>query len=221
MRLKFKTSLLDREKLYTIACSGGVDSVAITHYLTTNYLKTRPILLHVNNKLFEMDDIAEQNVRRLAKKLGCLTDISVRRIYNCKERNLESKCRKTRLKAYLECGSDVVVCHHLDDAIESYFMNCFNGHPEFSPIPETTVMRPDKVIHGDSIFNYNCIIRPFLASVTKKQLEKYCIENNLMQYVIHDPLNEKSNRGWLRREVLPLIKQKYPGIDKVVRKKYL
>lgn len=219
MRLKFKTSLLDKEESYFIACSGGVDSVAITHYLVTKFLKKSPFILHVNNNLFESDNIAAQNVKRLASSLDC-TFIEKQYTVDATS-NLEDACRNTRLKAYRECKASVIICHHLDDAIESYLMNCFNGKTEFLPIPEATVMCPDQVMHSDSIFNYKCIIRPFLTTITKKELEKYCMENNLMQYVINDPLNEKSTRGWLRREVLPLIKQKYPGIDKVVRKKYL
>lgn len=219
MRLRFKTRLLNKEKFYFIACSGGIDSVAITHYLVTRFFKESPFILHVNNHLFETDKIAAQNVARLASSLECTYIEKEHTIYNNDLINLEVVCRQTRLSSYFECESDVIVCHHLDDAIESYLMNCFNGTPEYLPIPETTKLSK----HKGSIYRtfVPTIIRPFLTTVTKKDLEKYCMKNNLMQYVVEDPLNQKSNRGWLRREVLPLIKQKYPGIDKVVRKKYL
>lgn len=211
MKLKFKNAFVDRHEKYFIACSGGIDSVAISHYLTTCYLKIKPTLLHINNKLFEIDDIAEQNVLRLASKLQCECKTVTKRVcVNAK--NLESKCRDTRINAYIwdTFGYNVILCHHLDDAVESYLMNCFNGTNSYLPIPETTMLK-----------DRQRIIRPFLTTTTKKDLETYCIVNNLIQYVINDPLNAKSNRGWLRREIIPRVNKRYPGLYKVVRKKYL
>jgi len=213
MELKFKTSLIPKNEQFTIACSGGIDSIAITHHLVKNWFWVKPLVLHVNNRLFESDNIAEQNTKRLAQLLGCCTDIHQREIYD-KKRDLESKCRTTRMDSYKQSGMNVIVCHHLDDAVESYLMNCFKGTPEYKPIPEKTEIC--------SIPGYRRnILRPFLLTTNKKELEKYCMDNNLMQYVVNDPLNKDSTRGWLRREVIPIVNEKYRGLYKVVRKKYL
>lgn len=217
MKLKFKQSLIPRNQKFTIACSGGIDSVAITHYLVTRWFKTKPQILYVDNELFEEDCIASQNIGRLAQKLCCQLIHHVCPV-SAESKNLETVCRNTRMSAYKDAGTHIVVCHHLDDCVESYLMNCLNGTREYEPIPEQTIVCHSPNVHY-SRFIY--IIRPFLLTVTKKDLEAYCMANNLTQYVVNDPLNAKSTRGWLRREILPKLKEKYPGIDKVVRKMYL
>jgi tRNA(Ile)-lysidine synthase TilS/MesJ len=106
--------------------------------------------------------------------------------------------------------NEVVVCHHIGDCVESYLMNCFNGVPEYMPIPLSTM-------RGDSCR----IIRPFITT-SKKSVVKYINNNNLRDWIENDPSNTDiaySRRNWLRHRVIPEIESNYKGLETIVRKR--
>tara|TARA_Y100000310_G_scaffold78183_1_gene74819 strand:- start:2936 stop:3454 length:519 start_codon:yes stop_codon:yes gene_type:complete len=132
----------------------------------------------------------------------------------------EDECRSARFAA-LDSVVDypaeeepkfngVICCQHLDDCVESYLMNCFNGTPEYCPIPVLTA-------------RFACTVyRPFLLT-RKQDLWRYAVGYDLMQYVVEDETNKDFNirRNFVRHEVRPLIETRWVGLEKVVKKKIL
>ena len=102
----------------------------------------------------------------------------------------------------------MVVCHHLDDCVESYLMNCFNGVPEYVPIPFRTSW-------GDVE-----VVRPFLLT-GKEDFRGYVERHGLMRYVTEDELNGDLSlrRNWVRNCLRPMVETRYVGLSKVVKKK--
>jgi tRNA(Ile)-lysidine synthase TilS/MesJ len=74
--------------------------------------------------------------------------------------NIEDHLRKQRLEFFSNLNKDVILCHHLNDAVESYLMNTLKGCPEYLPVPITTKF------HN----NNHKMIRPFLKT-KKKDIE--------------------------------------------------
>ena len=194
---------------FCLALSGGIDSIAIAHFLKRG--KKKFTAVHVNAKYIDQDDIAEEKVREFCDVYDIPLVVKVV-TDTYKKGSVEAWCRDMRYRMFQNvCTAmeiqNVVVCHHLDDCVESYLMNCFNGTSEYLPIPYKT--------------NYNnmCIVRPFLRT-TKDDINQYVIKKNLSTYVTEDELNAdiNLNRNWIRQCLRPIIELKYPGISKIVSK---
>jgi tRNA(Ile)-lysidine synthase len=195
---------------FILALSGGTDSIAIAHFLKQKGFIF--IAIHVNNKFIPQDDEVSQKVKSF-----CVDHKIVCEVLTTKEKyekgSKEDFCRKIRydlLRRFAKKYNYNYICtaHHLDDCVESYFLNFLKGTPEYIPIqfyckyPEVT------------------IFRPFLLN-KKIDFIQYLEANHLSQYATEDELNSDLTlmRNWSRNVVLPTISKKYKGLHKVVFKK--
>jgi tRNA(Ile)-lysidine synthase len=123
--------------------------------------------------------------------------------------NVEHNLRNDRLDFFRSLNHDIVLCHHLNDAVESYIMNMLRGCPEYIPIPTITQL-------DDSSYS---IRHPFLLS-PKENMMSYANSQKLNGYVIEDETNQDSKyrRNWIRNEVAPMF-EKF-GLEKIVKKKF-
>jgi tRNA(Ile)-lysidine synthase len=123
----------------------------------------------------------------------------------------ECELRNARYKAMAGLGA-IVTGHHLDDAVESYLYNCFNGVPQYLPIPLETDYPQYRIK----------VLRPFIIS-EKSYILEYIKNNNLERFVVEDETNidEKYRRNWLRHNIIPQINDKGYNLKTIVRKKYL
>ena len=197
-------------KRFGVALSGGIDSIAVAHFLRKGNKDF--IAIHVNAKYIEQDDEAARKVRMFCKDYDIpLVLREVEGSYGggsveawCREKRydiLRGVCRQEDLE-------QLVVCHHLDDCVESYLMNCFNGVPEYVPIPFRTSW-------GDVE-----VVRPFLLT-GKEDFRGYVERQGLMGYVTEDELNGDLGlqRNWIRQCLRPMVETRYVGLSKVVKKK--
>lgn len=211
-RIVFNSSLLQAHRNNRcIAVSGGVDSIAIAHFLQ----QANPdlTLFHFNHKLRPQNDEMEDAVRRFAKKFGL--DLIVKTAdefpLNGNNTSEESAAREARLAAMGSLGFDeIVVCHHMDDCIESYVMNCMNGvldKKDYYCIPPRTQM------------NNFTVVRPFLMT-RKDVLASYVGRHGLCEFVVNDETNDMNGyrRNKVRNVILPLLKEEWVGLETVVYK---
>lgn len=209
--MRFKSSLLKKAgSKICFAFSSGKDSVAILHFLKTRYPKLEITALHFNHKLREQNEIMESAAEKFCRDFNIPLLVKARKEGGNPERLSEHELRECRYKAFSGLKS-VLTGHHLDDAVESYLMNCFNGVPEYLPIPEETNFKD---------YNFT-VYRPFLISTTDdilRYIEKYCLE----KYIVEDATNaeQKYRRNWVRHSIVPEIK-KYYNLRKIVKKRYL
>jgi len=207
--MKFLMSTLKKaEERVTVALSSGIDSIAVAHFLKTKYPKISLHCFHYNHNLRFQNNLMELSARQFC------SDFNIPLTVKNRERtsgNSEAELRTLRYSAMAGLGT-VVTGHHLDDAVESYLYNCFNGVPEYLPIPLETVY---------SEFELK-IIRPFIISEKSEFLE-YIKQNSLEKYVVEDETNkdEKYRRNWLRYNLIPQIHDKGYNLKTIVRKKYL
>jgi len=207
--MKFLMSVLKKaENKVTVALSSGSDSIAVTHFLKMKYPKIKLRCFHFNHNLRAQNELMQSRANAFCGDFD-IPIYSVRRIES--RDNSEASLREARYRSMAGFGT-VVTGHHLDDAVESYLYNCFNGVPEYLPIPLETEY-PDIDLK---------IIRPFIIS-DKNEILGYIKENNLERYVVDDETNtdEKYRRNWLRYSIIPQINDKGYNLRTVVRKRYL
>lgn len=205
--------LFKNNKKITVACSGGVDSIVVSHFLKKK-MKYEVELFHFNHRLRSQNDKMEKAVIRFAEYFNMPYQVHARSKDNniiVEGRSLEAKAHEWRLKAIrYHVNGILVLAHHLDDCIESYFMNFLKGCPEYSPMPIRTLLKDSNAE----------IVRPFLL-VSKKDIQKYAEENDLLRFVEEDETNTDNSirRNWTRNVILPEIEKIYGGLPKVVAKK--
>lgn len=193
-----------------VACSGGVDSIVVAHYLF-NKLKRRVKLFHYNHCLRAQNWEMERSVVKFAEKFNL--PLEIRRaqweLSDLERSPGENKLRSKRLESLVEVVGDghVIYGHHLNDCVESYLMNTFNGNPDYIPIP---------IMSG---FDDITVVRPFFLT-PKKAFEEYAEAYNLNEFIVVDETNSntKYRRNWVRNRLLPVVEEEYPGLEKVVFK---
>lgn len=206
----FDIKLLDKNKEYVIAVSGGVDSVVFAHLL--HKLRYKIKVFHFNHGFQSINNMMEFTVKEMCKDLGIesLYDYNKEHVATDCGESTENILRGLRLAAYKKLNSDIIVCHHLNDCVESYLMRCFDGTPEYAPIPPVTLMSNDK-----------WIIRPFMLNKKDKIIE-YCNFHGLSKYVVEDPTNKDISyrRNHIRNIVIPAIPNT-SGLETVVKKRMI
>jgi tRNA(Ile)-lysidine synthase len=182
-----------------IAFSGGVDSLAAAHFLKRNHNVT---LLHFNHGCAYSDRI-ENDCRKRAKDLDLPILVGRMGIATQeKGQSLEDFWRRCRYRWLRSFDERFITCHHLDDAAETWVMSALHGNPKLIPVQDELVLRP------------------FLIT-EKQKLESYATKHNLIP--VEDEFNSDYSltRNYIRRNMMPQCYNVNPGLNKVIRKKYL
>jgi tRNA(Ile)-lysidine synthase len=181
-----------------IAFSGGVDSLAAAHFLRNNH---RVTLLHFHHGCEYSDEILHGCLYRAeALELNMVVE-NIEYSEPPKGVSLEDHWRRARYR-FLRRYENVVTCHHLDDAIETWVWSSLHGEGKLIPSRDSNV------------------IRPFLLT-PKADLIAYASKHGLEP--VNDPFNGELHltRNYIRANIIPHALKINPGLPKVIRKKYL
>jgi len=194
---------LDGKKLL-IACSGGLDSVVLTHLM--NKLNFEIALAHCNFSLRNKEsDGDEMFVIGLAEQMNIPVFAETFNTHKFADEHKVSTQMAARTLRY-EWFEQILVnfkyhhlltAHHLDDDLETFFINLSRG----TGINGLT---------GIPSVNGN-IIRPLLV-FSREEIVTYAKKNNLKWR--EDSSNQKADylRNKLRLEVLPLFKETHDSL---------
>jgi len=184
----------------TVACSGGIDSMAVVHFLLQGRRK-------INLAYFNHDTQHSHKAEKFVEKFASDNSLSlfIGRVRGRKgKRSLEEFWRDERYDFLQRVGSNyTITCHHLDDCVETWLMSCFHGQPKLIPYQR----------------NSN-IFRPFLMT-SKKTIKEYALKKKIDW--IEDPSNQKTNfmRNHVRHNVMPQVLVVNPGMRTMIRKKLI
>lgn len=189
------------------AVSGGPDSIAMSHilwrYINDNKeLNISLIICHVNHKARPEADQEAELVGRLAVKWGIpfiLHEFDSNKNALLFRQNFQEASRDWRYQRWLEDmrehGCDLLAtAHHLGDQAETVLYRLMRG----SGTAGLAGIYPSK----------ENIIRPLL-SVTKEDILKYCLEENLPYAVDSSNMKMLYDRNRIRLELLPYLERKY------------
>ena len=187
--------------------SGGVDSIAAAHWLKFRYHADISIL-HFNHDIQTANIQMEKSVLSFMDDFG-FSGMVIERGAEYTDTS-ENGLRQFRLAQMGIIDENIfITAHHLNDAVENYLANCFDGFPEYMPIQPVSKFENFEVLH------------PFLTA-TKKDFIRYVADNKLDKYVVTDPTNTETTqkRNWIRNIIIPELESRKMGIQTVVRKKY-
>tara|TARA_B100001093_G_scaffold69584_1_gene60111 strand:+ start:5021 stop:6319 length:1299 start_codon:yes stop_codon:yes gene_type:complete len=181
-----------REKHLLLGCSGGLDSTVLAYVFDTLGLNFS--LIHVNYKLRGLDsDLDQDHVEQLANQLGVKFHVRVEDLSNSVQ-NIQLVARNARYTFFKNIQKSIpnsVLCtaHHLDDQIETFFINLLRG---------TGVKGLSGISESEEL------IRPLL-SYNKVQIHQYALANKLKWR--EDVSNQKATylRNKIRLELLPVL----------------
>ncbi len=204
------TSLIPVEsKRLFIAYSGGVDSHVLLHLAAAQpELKLKITAVYVHHGLQGEADGWEKHCQSVAMALGVKFQSLTVQIVKEAARSLEEQAREARyqaLEALLGTEDSLLLGQHREDQMETVLLQLFRG----AGIQGLAAMPIA------SAFGKGMIYRPFL-DVSKQDIMDYAVEQQL--HWVEDPSNQQDdfNRNFLRNQVVPLLKQKWPALDKTV-----
>ena len=211
-KLKFKLTLnpqLLSAPSILIAYSGGMDSHVLLHLCAIdNQLKAKITAIYVNHGLQDEAESWSKHCEQVCGNLG-VKFLSLKADAKAKSgESPEEAARNARyaaLKPLLAEADVLLVAQHADDQLETVLLQLFRG----SGLKGLSGMPPSMA------FGKGKVIRPLLE-VPKAEIIAYATTHGLKW--IEDPSNQHTNfdRNFLRNDIVPLLKGRWPTLEKTV-----
>jgi tRNA(Ile)-lysidine synthase len=193
-----------RNQQLFVACSGGIDSVVLVHFLRKISLDFT--VLHVNYQLRGQDSLKDELfVRELCMQLQipCLIKrFDTRKKMDETGGNLQEIARKVRYDWFDEiCQKDsknvILLAHHQTDQIETFFQH---------------LARKSGVLGLACMLNHHQqIVRPFLQ-FSKEEIHKFAIVNQIAWREDVSNLKNEYTRNKLRNVFIPWVETVVPTL---------
>ena len=122
----------------TVALSGGVDSVAITDFLSRKHDVSCAFFHHgTENSEKAFKFVAEFcSERNLPFFVGFINKEKP------KKESLEEHWRNQRYEFFDSLDANIITAHNLDDCVETYIYGSLHGQPKVIPKTRNRVLRP-------------------------------------------------------------------------------
>jgi tRNA(Ile)-lysidine synthase len=179
---------------FGIACSGGVDSMAILDFLVKG--RYSPHVIYFNHNT-EHGHEAEVFITEYCKQRGL--NLSISRTELKPTSNKEKIWSDLRYEFFSQFDFPIMTCHHLDDCVETYLFSCLRGFQSVIP------------------YSKGNVIRPFLLN-EKSEFEKWC-EDKEVPFIQDESNNSVDySRNRIRHQIVPEALLVNPGLKTVVKK---
>ena len=199
--------LIKRNSHLLVACSGGVDSMALLHFLhkKMNHFSIQLSCVHVDHMLRGEESYEDlQFVKAYCDERGIPfygKSIPIPEIVERDGGNVQAICRNERYNYFQQVmhqieADNLVTAHHADDQVETVLMSLTKNS-------SITGLKGINPIRKFSTFH---IIRPFLA-VTKEEIREYLLSNKISWR--EDVSNAKNvyTRNRFRNQIMPVMRQ--------------
>lgn len=187
---KLISTTLDISKKYLVAVSGGVDSVVLA--VAMKKLNYNFLAITIDHNLRPNSKTDAKFTKEYLASLGieCL----IKTWHGKIEKNLEQEAREARYSIFQQIADDnniheIITAHHLDDQVETFFMNLLRG----SGLDGLCCMPITK-----NISNKTKLTRPML-SISKLEILNYAQEKSLKWVEDETNEDEKFTRNKIRK----------------------
>jgi tRNA(Ile)-lysidine synthase len=193
-------------KSMTVALSGGIDSVVLLHLLH-QLQKAQKFTLkasHVHHGLSKNADKWVKFCEKLCKKLSVPLDVHHIKLPQKKSLGIEGEARQLRYEKLLQTKTDLVVlAHHEDDQAETFLLQLIRG---------AGVKGLSSMAHFDATRR---LWRPLL-NASRIDIESYAKKHQLKWIEDESNQNTDFDRNFIRLKVLPILKNRFTYIIKVI-----
>jgi tRNA(Ile)-lysidine synthase len=192
-----------------VALSGGVDSTVLLAALAAHRLEgLRVRAVHVNHGIHPNASKWSRHCRALARGLGVSLAVLQTRVVRAPGASLEAAARDARyalLAAELAPGEFLLTGHHEDDQLETVLLQLFRGAglAGLAAMPQITA------------FAEGWLARPLLPRA-RAELEEWARGAGLSWVEDDTNADETLDRNYLRRQVLPLVRERWQGVGSAV-----
>ncbi len=187
-----------------VALSGGLDSTALLAALAdgrSDGLRLRAV--HINHGLHPNAKRWSAHCRKLARRLGVPLRVLAVSVARERGTSLEEAARLARYRCFAEQlrgGEALLTAHTQDDQLETVLLQLFRGcglpglaaMPVVAPLGSGTLARP-------------------LLGCSRPQLEAWVRARELTWVEDDTNVDERFDRNYLRRRVLPAVRERWPG----------
>lgn len=196
-------------KKLTVACSGGVDSIAALDFLHRKHDVDALFIHHhtpdsINGFKAVHEYCSDKDIRVNVAFINKTVPQGV---------SQEEHWRNERYRIFHKFSSFspdawednkpsniIVTCHHLDDCIETWVWSSLNGEGKIIPHANKNVIRPFRL-------------------TKKEEFVKWAKQNDLAWAEDESNSDTKHIRNYIRHEMMPHVLHVNAGIAKVIRKK--
>lgn len=199
-----KYNLINANDKIVLGVSGGPDSLFMLNILNNLHerLHIELVVAHINHMIREEADSEEEFVRKFCQKIKVpfySKRIEVEKYANNNKIGLEEAGRKIRYEFFEEICSQVgankiAVAHNKNDKVETMIMHMLRG----SGISGLQGIQPKT----------SKIIRPIIE-IERKDIEKYCADQNLKPRIDKSNFDNTYTRNKIRNVVIPYVKQEF------------
>lgn len=200
--------LLRQAATVIVGLSGGADSTALL--VALHSLGYRCIAAHCNFHLRGAESDSDAlHAEKLARTLGVefrLIDFNVTDYVSrqCRPVSVEMACRELRYNWFEQLrdefdGAPIAVAHNSSDNSETLLLNLFRG----TGISGLRGMRPQNDRH---------VIRPMLHC-SRHEIEVYLADKGIEYVTDSTNLESVYRRNAVRNEIVPKIREHFPGAD--------
>ncbi|MFP4287134.1 MAG: tRNA lysidine(34) synthetase TilS [Candidatus Izemoplasmataceae bacterium] len=202
----FLSQNFKKDEPIVLALSGGLDSMVLFDILNKNDYHI--IIAHINHKKRKESDFEYEAIKNLA--LNHKIPFEGYILNDTLTDNFHDEARQIRLDFFKDVAlkyntNKILLAHHLDDQIETFFMKFFKG----SPLTNLAPIEPITIINNINIY------RPLLK-LKKSTLLAYAKDHNITYY--HDVSNDSTlyTRNRYRNKVIPILQEEVNHLDDVI-----
>lgn len=194
---------------FTVALSGGVDSVVLLHImhgLKQQYPQLNLSAIYVNHGLSENAFHWQQFCHARCQQLAINFKAAQVTVKQQSRTSIEAQARKVRYQALDELspsGSVVLLGQHLNDQVETFLLRLKRG----SGLKGLGAMQPIRVLESGR----ECF-RPLLA-IKRSEIEAFAQQFNISHITDESNANERFERNFLRQQIVPKLAERFTGFE--------
>ncbi len=183
---------LQKDLRYLVAVSFGPDSMALLHMLLQEHLEV--IVCHVNYHKRKESEEEEARLRKFCEEYH-LPLFVLRAPNPPKQVNFQAWARDVRYRFFASTyqkyhANALLVAHHLDDDLETYFMQ-----RRQNKILSYYGLRYERMLYGMRV------LRPLL-DMRKHELQDYCMQHQVPYAIDSSNLTDNYERNRIRHHIL-------------------
>lgn len=184
---------------YYVACSGGVDSMAVLSFLQNSRGPNRPMVAYFNHGTAHSES-AEGFVAEYCRTNNL--ELAIGKVSRPRDpaESLEEYWRNERYRFFHSLSAAVITAHNIEDCMETWIFTCLNGNGKIIP------------------YSNGNVIRPF-RKTSKAEFISWCTRRQVAWQEDVSNTDVKFCRNRIRHRIMPEALMINPGLAKVIRKK--